>query len=67
MATAGFLIYVADASGYLGSVSLLLWRNFGGVTLDWLTFFEQGALATSAIGAVLTAVAAAYFASKGRR
>jgi hypothetical protein len=26
--TAGFLIYVADASGYLGSVALLVWRNF---------------------------------------
>ena len=36
VATAGFLIYVADASGYVGSVALLLARNFGGFHLDWL-------------------------------
>lgn len=26
----GFLIYMADAIGYLGSVLVLLWRNFAG-------------------------------------
>jgi len=31
VATAGFLIYLADASGYLGSAALLVWRNFGGL------------------------------------
>jgi hypothetical protein len=61
VATAGFLIYVADASGYLGSVVLLLWRNFGGVRLDWLQFFTAGAYAASLAGAVLTALAALYF------
>ena len=64
-ANAGFLIYVADASGYLGSVSLLLWRNFGGVRLDWLQFFIFSAYATSLAGAALTALAALYFHSKG--
>ena len=39
VATAGFLIYVADASGYAGSVKLLLFRNFGAVELPWLPFF----------------------------
>ena len=67
VATAGFLIYVADASGYLGSVVLLLWRNFGGFKLDWLQFFTLAAYATSLAGAVLTAVAAVYFAGRARR
>lgn len=67
IATAGFLIYVADASGYLGSVALLLWRNFGGFRLDWLQFFTLSAYATSAVGAVLTAAAALYFRSRARR
>jgi hypothetical protein len=67
VATAGFLIYVADASGYLGSVALLLWRNFGGFKLDWLQFFVLSAYATSAAGAVLTALAALYFHSRARR
>src|SRR5690606_30129473 len=38
-ATAGFLIYIADASGYLGSVALLLVRNFAPIALPWLPFF----------------------------
>lgn len=67
VATAGFLIYVADASGYLGSVALLLWRNFGGFKLDWLQFFTLSAYATSLAGAVLTAFAAIYFSGSARR
>ena len=66
VATAGFLIYVADASGYLGSVVLLLWRNFGGLKLDWLQFFTLSAYVTSIAGAVLTVLAAVYFASRSR-
>ncbi len=65
-ATAGFLIYVADASGYLGSVALLLWRNFGGTHLNWLQFFTLSAYAASLVGAVLTALAALYFSRRAR-
>jgi hypothetical protein len=61
VATAGFLIYVADASGYMGSAALLLWRNFGGVRMDWLNFFILSAYVTSVIGLALTALAALYF------
>lgn len=61
VATAGFLIYVADASGYLGSVALLLWRNFGVVDLNWLQFFVLSIYATSIAGVVCVALAAAYF------
>ncbi|HEX4182952.1 MAG TPA: DUF5690 family protein [Caulobacteraceae bacterium] len=60
-ANAGFLIYVADSSGYLGSVAVLLWRNFGQGSLDWLQFFIRGAYVTSLIGGVATALAAIYF------
>ncbi len=66
VATAGFLIYVADASGYLGSAALLVWRNFGAVKMDWLRFFILSAYATSAVGAVLSAAAALYFWRQGR-
>ena len=66
MATAGFLIYVADATGYVGSVGLLLWRNFGGFKLDWLRFFEISAYTTSLVGAVLTAGAALYFRTRAQ-
>ena len=66
VATAGFLIYVADASGYAGSVALLLWRNFGSASLDWLQFFIQAAYVTSIAGTVLVAAAAVYFHRRTR-
>jgi hypothetical protein len=65
IATAGFLIYVADASGYVGSAALLVWRNFGAVQMNWLQFFILSAYATSAVGAVLSAMAGVYFWRRG--
>ncbi len=52
-ATAGFLIYVADASGYVGSVALLLYKNFGQGELPWLPFFK-GFSYVMALGCVVT-------------
>ena len=46
-ANAGLLIYVADSCGYLGSMVVLLWRNFGAAGLDWLQVFILGAYVTS--------------------
>jgi len=66
VATAGFLIYVADASGYIGSAALLLWRNFGEAKLEWLNFFVLSAYATSIVGVVLVSIAAIYFLRRGR-
>jgi hypothetical protein len=57
--TAGFLIYVADSSGYAGSVGLLLFRDFFAVKLDWLRFFETTTYCTAVacvIGALLSAL-----------
>jgi len=59
--TAGFLIYVADSAGYLGSVAVLLWRNFFHGTLDWLQFFVLGAYVTGVVGVAGTLFAAIYF------
>ncbi|MDP9089679.1 MAG: DUF5690 family protein [Pseudomonadota bacterium] len=62
--TAGFLIYVADASGYLGSCALLLWRNFGMVQLNWLQVFTASAYGASLIGMLLMGLSALYFMRK---
>jgi hypothetical protein len=62
--TAGFLIYLADASGYFGSCALLLWRNFGLVNLNWLQVFMASAYATAGVGLVLVALSAVFFARK---
>jgi hypothetical protein len=66
VATAGFLIYVADATGYLGSVALLLFRNFGAVDLPWLPFFVAAAYVISLAGLLLVGGAAILFL-RGRR
>jgi hypothetical protein len=62
--TAGFLIYVADASGYLGSCALLVWRNFGLMRLDWLQVFTASAYTTSILGTVLVGLSAVFFLRK---
>lgn len=66
VATAGFLIYVADASGYMGSVALLLWRNFGEVDLNWVQFSILSAYGISIVGVGATALAAIYFQRQAR-
>jgi hypothetical protein len=47
--TAGFMIYVTDAFGYLGSVGLLLYKNFGEPDLSWLDFFRAFSYVTSLV------------------
>ncbi len=64
IATAGFLIYIADASGYVGSVALLLWKNFGVVDMNWVRFFTLSAYATSLVGMASVAAAGIYFARR---
>ena len=66
VATAGFLIYVADTSGYMGSVALLLWRNFGEVDLNWVQFSILSAYGISIVGVGATALAAIYFQRQAR-
>jgi Family of unknown function (DUF5690) len=61
VATAGFLIYMADATGYMGSVALLLFKNFGPVDLPWLPFFVTAAYATSLAGLLLVGGATVLF------
>jgi len=62
--TAGFLIYLADASGYLGSVALLVGRALFAPDLPWLKFFEGAALTVGVVGCVLTLGSAVYFARR---
>jgi hypothetical protein len=61
---AGFLIYIADAFGYLGSVSILLYKNFGQPDLSWLTFFVNGSYLLCLFGLVLVSGSYVYFFTK---
>lgn len=59
--TAGFLIYVADAAGYAGSVALLLARDLIGVELPWLRFYLIFCYAAGGLILVAMLGAALYF------
>lgn len=65
--TAGFLIYVTDAFGYLGSVGLLLFKTFGTPELSWLDFFVGFSYATALVCTALFAVSLLWFVRATRR
>ncbi|WP_211196085.1 DUF5690 family protein [Alteraurantiacibacter aquimixticola] len=64
VATAGFLIYVADASGYAGSVALVLLKSFGNLDLAWVDFLILASYATAGFGFVLLFLAMLYFRAR---
>ncbi len=61
VANAGFLIYLCDAFGYLGSVGVLLYKNFGHGGSTWLSFFTSFSYLSAAICAGLFVVSLVYF------
>lgn len=58
---AAFFMYLADASGYAGSVGLMLYKNFGAADLDWLNFFVGFCYISAAVVATCTTAAFLYF------
>jgi hypothetical protein len=64
VSTVGFLIYLADSVGYLGSMSILLYRTFGQEDLSWLTFFISSAYIIAIAGSVLICLSLWYFVKK---
>jgi len=63
----GFLIYIADSIGYLGSVLVLLWRNFGKADLSWVQFFTALCLYGAIFILLLGLVSWAYFRRKHKQ
>lgn len=64
---AGYLIYIADAFGYLGSMAVLLYKNFGQSTISWLQFFVEGSYIISVIGCSISIVSLLYFKRKYKK
>ena len=64
--TAGFMIYVTDAFGYLGSVALLLYKNFGRADLSWLDFFVGFSYVTAVVCGAAFVFSHLYFAKRTR-
>jgi hypothetical protein len=63
----GFLIYLADSFGYVGSVGVLLSKEIFKVQVNWVTFFSNSVLWLSVIGVLLTAFSMMYFSAKYRK
>jgi hypothetical protein len=63
-ANVGFLMYLADAFGYLGSAGVLIFKNFGNKSVDWLTFFTSAAYITSLLTVFSGLLAFFYFKNK---
>jgi hypothetical protein len=65
--TVGFIMYVADSFGYLGSVSVLFFKEFSYATVGWLDFFISCAYIISVMGCLLIGGSMLYFHLKHRR
>ncbi|MEO6036881.1 MAG: DUF5690 family protein, partial [Saprospiraceae bacterium] len=63
-ANVGFLMYFADSFGYLGSVAMLLWRNFGAPQVAWLDFFQWAAYGTASLTVLASLLSLFYFWKK---
>lgn len=59
----GFLIYLADSYGYLGSVAVILAKSVFHIQLSWTRFYSFGVMVLSIVGVLGTLISAWYFNS----
>lgn len=64
VSNAGFLIYLADSFGYLGSDAVLITKNFTNISVSWSDFFVRMIFLFSGIGLLLITISAFYFRNK---
>jgi hypothetical protein len=67
VSTVGFLIYLADAFGYLGSIGVMIYKEFGQASLSWLDFFIGAGYVMSVAGSILIIGSMIYFYYKHRQ
>ncbi len=60
----GFLIYIADSFGYLGSVGVVLTKSVFSLQLSWLPFYNALVTIMSVAGVIGTLIAIVYFMRK---
>ncbi len=61
LGNAGFLMYIADSSGYLGSIGIMLYRALFDAELNWVDFVSQVSLVSSIIGFIFLLFSVVYF------
>ncbi len=62
----GFLIYLVDAYGYLGSSSVILSRHIFQINLTWSQFYPNAGVIFSVVGIIATVFSLVYFNRKYR-
>lgn len=62
--TAGFMIYLADSCGYLGSTAVLLYKNFAAPKLPWLGFMTAFSTLTGVLCTALFLGSLWYFRAR---
>ena len=65
--TVGFIMYVADAFGYVGSVGVLFFKEFMAPDMSYIDLFISGGYMLSATGTILILCSMFYFHRKHRR
>jgi MFS family permease len=61
-----YLIYIADSFGYLGSMAVLLYKNFGKPNSSWLQFFMGSTYCIAFLGVGVSVVSMLYYQKKYR-
>ncbi len=55
-ANVGFFMYIVDAFGYLSSVGILLYKNFGNQSISWLQFYTILCVIAGIVGVLIMIV-----------
>jgi len=63
----GYLMYLADATGYLGYVAVMIGKNVGWRTSDYLAFFLHASLLLSVVSLLLMLGCILYFEARINR
>ncbi len=64
---AGFMIYVVDSMGYLGSVVIMLYKFLVEPQINWLAFFLNSTYIVAIVGIIFTTLSMSYFSSRLQR
>ena len=60
----GFAMYISDSAGYLGSASVLVFKQFHNSELSWGLFFKQTVYTVAIVGGVCAIISMIYFFKK---
>jgi hypothetical protein len=60
----GYLMYMADAMGYLGYVGVMVWRNLAQEQMEFLRLFERASLIIAGLSILFVITSLVYFQRK---